>query len=382
MPLYISAFLQGVPFWYAIEKLFMTSIGFDTASIGLMVAIMSIVMLAVETPSGILADRWSRTGVMLLGCLSLLLAGIIGVLSHNEPMYILSTVFWGIYAALYSGTYDSVIYDVTLEEHGDSKRYEHYLGRLHAVEGVAFVIGALGGGLIASHASMRLTYLLSVPLILCGGLMLLRFREPKLHKAEVSEPVFLHIKQTFAAVLKNRQLLPVVISIVGFAVLLDTLFELSQLWFIAAKTPLGLFGIISAVVFSSWTIGGLLARRFVNKFESLIGLNIIVATVLCLIYSRNYWLLLSAQFLLGTCLIAYGVILSRKLHNQLPSKLRAGSSSVISTLGRSILVPSSLLLTYVANDKNIFSASYILLGVAVIAITAYLFTLRTSDSEI
>lgn len=51
MPLYIAAFFQGIPFWYAIEKIFMLGIGFNTATIGVMVAIMSIVMLAVETPS-------------------------------------------------------------------------------------------------------------------------------------------------------------------------------------------------------------------------------------------------------------------------------------------------------------------------------------------
>src|SRR3546814_15678623 len=97
-----------------LEKLFMLDIGFNTASIGIMVAVMSVVMLAVETPSGILADRWSRKGVMILGAISLLVSGIIGALSFNEPVYILSTVFWGIYAALYSGTYDSVIYDTTV----------------------------------------------------------------------------------------------------------------------------------------------------------------------------------------------------------------------------------------------------------------------------
>ncbi|MEO5627771.1 MAG: MFS transporter [Candidatus Saccharimonadales bacterium] len=374
LPLYISSFLQGIPFWYAIEKLFMTSIGFNTASIGLMVAIMSIVMLVVETPSGVLADRWSRKGVMLLGCGSLLLAGIVGGFSYNEAAYILSTVFWGIYAALYSGTYDSVIYDVNLEEHGDSSRYEYYLGRLRAVEGLAFVLGALGGGLIANYIGMRATFFLSLPFLLLGGIILLSFKEPKLHKMEVSEPVFRHIRQTFAAVLRNRQLLPVVVSTVGFAVLMDTIFELSQLWFIAVAAPLALYGIFSATLFSTWTIGGMIAARLRGPIMSIVGLIIIFASLLGLIFVRNYWLILLSQFLLGAGLVGYGVILSKKLHDELPSKLRAGSSSVISTLGRTILIPGSLVFTYVANQQTIFTASYLLLAVAAIAIVGYLFT--------
>lgn len=202
LPLYIAAFLQGIPFWYATEKLFMVSIGFDTTSIGLMVAIMSVVMLAVETPSGVLADRWSRKGVMILGCIALILSSIIGALSYNEPVFIISAIFWGIYAALYSGTYDAVIYDTTIEEYSSSNNFQKYLGRFKAVEGISFVVGALSGGLIAGTIGMRYTFIVSVPFLLIALIYLWKFREPQLHKAEVSEPVYTHIRQTFAAVLR------------------------------------------------------------------------------------------------------------------------------------------------------------------------------------
>lgn len=376
MPLYIAAFLQGIPFWYAIEKLFMTSIGFTTASIGVMVAIMSAVMLAVETPSGVLADRWSRAGVMFLGGLALLISGIIGGLSYDQPMYILSTVFWGIYAALYSGTYDAVIYDTLIEETGESSRYEYYLGRLRMFEGVAFVVGSLGGSLIASQLSMRSTYFISIPIIAAAGLFLWKFREPKLHKTEVAEPVFRHIRQTFRAVLRNRLLLPVIIAAVGFAVLLDTLFELNQLWFIAVDTPLTLYGLAGATLFSTWALGGLVASKFRGQSASLIGIVILLLALITLVATRSYWIILAAQFLLSMFLILFGVILSKKMHDQLPSKLRAGASSVISTLGRIIIIPGSLLFTGIANGANVFIATYLLLGIAVIASCAYAFTLR------
>jgi len=374
LPLYIGSFLQNVPFWYVIEKLFMTHIGFDTASIGVMVAIMSAVMLLVETPSGILADRWSRKGVILLGTLALLLAGIIGGISYNEPMYIISTVCWGIYAALYSGTFEAVVYDTTVEETGDSKKYTYYLSRLRIIEGAAFIVGALGGGLLASHFGMRETFYISLPFIAISAILIMRFREPKLHKMEVSEPVFRHIRQTFAAVLRNRFLLPIVLSIVGFTVLQDMLLELNQLWFIELDTPVALYGIIGAVIFSTWSLGGLIAGWLSSKKASLAGLLIILSALVALMYVRNYWFILLAQFLFGASLIAFGIILSKKLHDELPSKLRAGSSSVISTLSRTSIIPISLLLTGVANSSSIFSASFILLGIGVIAAGAYVFT--------
>lgn len=360
----------------------MTEIGFNTASIGVMVAIMSSVMLVVETPSGILADRWSRKGVMLLGCASLLVAAVVGGFSYNEPVFILSTVFWGVYAALYSGTYDSVIYDTTLEEEGNPERYEYFLGRLRAVEGIGFVIGALLGGAMANLLSMRDTFYLSLPLIAVGGFYLLQFHEPKLHKAEIAEPVFRHIRQTFAAVLRKRILLPIVIATVGFAVVMDTLFELSQLWYIELSTPVVLYGIFSAILFSTWSLGGILAGKLKN-IRSRAFVPVVALLALCmLVYIRNYWIILLAQFLLGACLVALSVILSRKLHDELPSKTRAGSASVMSTVGRFILIPGSLLFTFVANQQNVFTASYMLLFIGVVATMAYVLILKRDGSVV
>lgn len=372
MPLYIAAFFQGIPFWYAIEKLFMVEIGFNLASIGLMVAIMSVVMLVVETPSGILADRWSRKGVMILGCVALTLSAIVGAASYNEVVYIISTILWGVYAALYSGTYDSVMYDTVLEEHGDSKKFEYYLGRFRAVEGASFVVGSLLGGLISSLFTMRLSYILSVPLIMMGLFFLIKFREPVLHKSEVNEPVFKHIRQTFAAVLKTPVLLPVVIATVGFSLLLETVFELNQLWFIAVAAPLALYGVFSAAIFSSWTTGGMVASRFKSKMFSYFLIFMTLISLTGLIVSRDYWVILVWQVGLAVSLVALGVMLAKKLHDELPSRLRAGSASVVSTLARLLLIPGSLLIAAIANQYSIFKATYVLLAVAIVASVSFL----------
>jgi MFS family permease len=67
MPLYAAVFLQNLAFWVPIEKLFMTSIGFDAAGVDLMAAVYAAVVPLFEGPSGLLADRWSRRGVLVWG---------------------------------------------------------------------------------------------------------------------------------------------------------------------------------------------------------------------------------------------------------------------------------------------------------------------------
>ena len=63
-PLYAASFLQNLALWVPIEKLFMTTIGFNAASIGAMAAVYAVVVPVLEVPSGVLADRWSRRGVL------------------------------------------------------------------------------------------------------------------------------------------------------------------------------------------------------------------------------------------------------------------------------------------------------------------------------
>src|SRR5215213_10069757 len=78
VPLQIGVGLQGFLLWVAVEKLFQTQIGFDAASIGVMAAAYAAVVPLLEIPSGILADRSSRSRVMILGCLALMISTLIG----------------------------------------------------------------------------------------------------------------------------------------------------------------------------------------------------------------------------------------------------------------------------------------------------------------
>src|SRR5688572_31324060 len=87
LPLQVGVALQGLILWVPIEKLFMTQIGFDAASVGVMAAAYAAVVPLLEVPSGILADRWSRSRVMILGCVALMISTLIGGLSQNVLGY-------------------------------------------------------------------------------------------------------------------------------------------------------------------------------------------------------------------------------------------------------------------------------------------------------
>src|SRR3712207_1204006 len=84
-PLYVAVLLQGLALWVPVEKLFMTSIGFDAAGVGLMAAVYAAVVPLFEVPSGLLADRWSRRGVLVLGSVAAAVSVAVGGLSRDVP---------------------------------------------------------------------------------------------------------------------------------------------------------------------------------------------------------------------------------------------------------------------------------------------------------
>ena len=162
----------------------MSEIGFDPASVGLMAAAYAAVVPIIEIPSGILADRWSRRGVLIISSAALGLCALIGGLSNNVATYIVSALILGVYFAMYSGTLDAVVYDTVLEEIGDSDDFERRIGRVRLVESIALVASSLLGGWLAGLATPRLMYFLSVPIAALSIFAYLWFREPRLHKTE------------------------------------------------------------------------------------------------------------------------------------------------------------------------------------------------------
>lgn len=376
LPLYIAIFCQGFVLWYATEKLFMVSIGFNAATIGVMVALYSAVIVLAETPSGILADRWSRKGVLVLAALALAISGLIGGLSDSVPIFLLSTCFWGLFFALYSGTYDSVIYDTILEETGESTKFERYLGVMKLLDGSALVVGALLGGLIAQFIGLRETYLFTIPVALASVAALLIFREPQLHKAEVALPMKQHIRETLAAVLRRRYLIPVLGVLVTTAVLIFTILEYSQVWLIALAVPIFLYGPIDAVILAGYGIGGAVGSRLQLHKKPIMITHLLLTLLasLGLALTRNIVLIVLCLTMISITLTGLTVVFTKLLHDSLHSKIRAGASSAVSSMGRILIIPIVLLFGYISERTDIFQAAWLLVGLVIVT---SIFTLRT-----
>jgi MFS family permease len=382
LPLHIGLALQGLILWVPIERLFMTDIGFDAASVGAMAAAYAAVVPLLEVPSGILADRWSRSWIMILGCLALVISSLIGGLSQNVIMYVIAAMILGVYFAFSSGTVDSMVYDTVLEETGSNELYEKWIGRTRAVESAAFVLSALAGGVLAQYTSARFTYFATVPLVGLAIIGFLRFNEPRLHQAAERVNLRSHVALTFRTMITSRAVLRVMLLVAAAGLLAQAVFEFGPLWLVAEAAPAALYGPYWAALVSTFGIAGLLIGKLNLERRLLVAVLIILslAAALSLTWTSSLAVLMAAQVVLGLALAIIGIHAGRLLHDAVPSSIRAGVSSGAGTLTSVLFLPFSLVFGWVARENGMNWSGFMLAGAVVVVGMLLVMSFRAARS--
>src|SRR2546425_635691 len=261
LPLFIAAFSQGLVLWAPIEKVFLKSLGFDQAALGLMAACYASLIPLLDLTSGILADRWSRKCVLILASVASMLNALLGGLSHDVPTYLISTLFFGVEVALVSGTYESIVYDTLLEEIGESHAFERRLGQVKLLNSLALIISSLAGGIVATVLSPRLTYFATIPLVAISLGALLTFKEPHLHHSEGRTSLKSHLLAISQTLFQPGKTLHIITVLLATSLLLSVIFEFGPLWQLALATPVALYGLANAAVLSAGGGGSWLSGR-------------------------------------------------------------------------------------------------------------------------
>jgi len=366
-PLRVGAALQGFMLWVPVEKLFQTQIGFDAATIAVMAAAYAAVVPLLEVPSGILADRWSRSGILMVSSAAAAASALLGGLSHNVATYIAAAMILGVYFAMNSGTLDSVVYDTVIEETGSSELYERWIGRVRITESAAFTTSALAGGLLAGWTSPRLTYFLTIPFVLTSIFAFSRFRESRLHRA--AEPLALrrHVVTTVRAMTGIPRVRRVLLLAALTALLSQAIFEFGPLWLVALHTPAAAYGPYWALLVATLGAGGYLATRLPlgsGSFALAVG-AILTAAPILLVTTHSVVAVAATQTVLLLTLAVTAIHAGRLLHDAVPSSIRAGVSSGAGTFSWVLFLPFSLGFGAVARAHGVYTAGWIFAATSV-----------------
>jgi len=355
LPLFIAKFLLSFVFWYAIEKAFMRSIGFDDGGIGVMAAVYATVAISMEVPSGILADRWSRKGVMIIAAICLSLSSWAAWVSHDPSFYILSPLFWGLFEAMASGTGSAMLYDALQEEQGHTRNYHTLLGRFEMIGGVALIAGALLGGVVSTYGSLRSPFLVTALTSLVAIVAIAFYRDTASYKSSADAKLIEHTKGTFRAVLRNPRLFWLVVMFMAIFAVNKLDVEFYQLWYLAMDVPAGMFGFVGACIEATFLLGGALVKVVAGRQRTIVAIAILAAASAVMIISRSVWLTVVMQSVIGAVAFALTLALGADMQEHLPSKYRAGAGSVLNTVGRVVFIPVALIFGYSSKGAGVLS---------------------------
>jgi MFS family permease len=299
-----------------------------------------------------------------------LLSVLVGALSSGITSYIVSAMILGVFFALQSGTVDSIVYDTLLEETGTADGYEKHFGRIQMWNSIALTGSALVGGVLAGLASPRLTYVVTVPCAAAGLLLLLRFREPTLHRQVATRSgMRAHLSATWRVVAGRPAVAATVVTSVIAAATLQMVFEFGPLWLLALGIATAVFGPYTAGLTATLGLGGLLAGRLrLDRPGPAIAATAVLAGCgLALAIGSNGWLVIAGQIVLAALLATMGIHLSRLLHDAVPSDLRTGVASGVSTLSWLTFLPCSALFGVVSRHGGIQAAGWVVLALVLVA---------------
>ena len=375
-PLYATAFLQGYGLWFSIDKLFMRSIGFDDRKIALATVVYVATMSITNTPSGILADRWSRKGVLHLATLALIASSLICGVSHSFGTYTFGMALWAVCYSCYGGTYESIVYDMLIEETGSAEHFEQYFGRVNVYNAAAFICSALVSSVVAAHYPLRIEYLATIPVSCLALLTVHRLREPQLHLASPAASLGAHLGDICKAISSSRRLVWVVLAMTTNLAALRFLTEFSQLWLIALVVPAVLFGPAFALLYGGIMAGNWLAYRL-SKVLLVAAITLVAGGVL-LVHLATAVVLAQGVAITGIC--AVDIILCRFLHDSLPSRVRAGAASLVLTLAYTAFIPLALAFGWLADRDGIARASLLPLATLLTMVLALVMALSAKEA--
>ena len=370
-PLLVGGFLQSFALWVPTEKLFMTELGFDASAVALVAVAYAVVVPALEVPSGVVADRWSRRNVAAVGQAAMLVGLVVSGASVGVWMYVAAALFLGVYLALSSGMVESMVYDTLVDEVGDAAGFERMLGRFRAVESAGLVASALAGGVSAALISPRANYFLTVPFMVGALLITLRFREPPRPVATSdSAPSFRRqLAATGRTLVARSGIGRVVLLLVLTAVVFQMVAEFGPLWLVELHAPTQSFGPQWAGVMGAFGVGGYLGGRLTldRRTRGLLA-ALLLAGVLVLPLSTNSWSIVGAQIIIVVIVTMLGIPLTGQLHAGVPSDLRAGVASGVGTGSWATFLPVALLFGHLTGSSGLFGAAWELVALVVVTV--------------
>lgn len=255
--------------------------GLSIAEIGSILAIQGFVALALELPTGALADTLGRRPVLAASGVLAVVAAVLFLLADSFALFAVSLLLQGVFRVLDSGALEAWFVDA-VHEHDPHAEVARPLARAATVLGVAIAGGALVGGLLVAWHPLAGLSALVLPLVVAIGLyaaytvlVIALVREPPQEGAETMRvlPAMAHAARQAPRTIADGLRRAVRSRVLAGLVLVEVFWSVAMIAF-ETLTPVQLedllggeaaaaavFGPASAAAWGLFAVGSLLASR-------------------------------------------------------------------------------------------------------------------------
>ncbi|MFN0094973.1 MAG: MFS transporter [Dehalococcoidia bacterium] len=171
-------FLVNFQLWMPIWVLYLTDQrGLSLTQVTALDTAFWLFLVAMEVPTGAVADRYGRKVSLLTGAVANTVAVFVFGIADNYPVLLASYMAWGVAWTLFSGADAAFFYD-SLKAIGKEHDYQRLFGRVFAFQSLGVLLSLPAGSFIADQTSLATPVVLSAGLMALAALTAFWFREP------------------------------------------------------------------------------------------------------------------------------------------------------------------------------------------------------------
>lgn len=289
LALYIIKLSKWFTLVMPIIVLFYEKHGLGLQDVFILKSVYSVAAVALEIPSGYLADVWGRRKCLICGCVLFFCGYLCYSFTSTFQAFLVAEVVLGIGQTLVNGADSALLYDTTLQ-YKKEELYLRYEGRLTMIGNFAEALAGICGGLLAAY-SLRLPFYAQAVVAFSGIPAAFLLQEFTI-KSKIQSPLTEIVRIIKYSLITNRKLCYNIMfsGIIGAA-------TLTMAWFVQPvlmhlQTPTSYYGIIWTVL--NLTVG--IAALYSDRMEQYFGMHrmnvlilvIIVGGYVALAYNLSY----------------------------------------------------------------------------------------------
>ncbi|MGE5580649.1 MAG: MFS transporter [Bacillota bacterium] len=277
--LVITRFFQGLVPAYVIERLFWEQRGITVEQVIYCEISYGIAVIALEIPTGVLADKWSRKGLLVFHAVLSCLEFLILIYATEFWHFALVCFMAGIATSARSGSESALLYD-SLSMAGRQDEFEMHLGRLNAVDLAATTIAALSGGLLAGRYGFVLNYWISVGSAAVGLAATIRLVEPSTRTEAASRMgIPEYVSKSLAFLRSHHDVAHVMVTGMVLGAFITYPDEFWQVSLNQSSVPVTYFGVFFVVAYLGRILGSALTFRILKAVSHKTLLTVVTATM-------------------------------------------------------------------------------------------------------